>query len=141
VSFMTWREAPGTHWIGGLVGPRFSQDAVEKKMNSASTRNRTPILRRTNNPVTELPQSTSCRLMSMLSFLQVSPTTILYNFLCPCACCIFLGRPARYLTNFLYSKYTGRSDGLRNRLPAFDSRQGQEIVVVTAASRLTLRSN
>jgi hypothetical protein len=29
--FIPWEIAPGTHWIGGLVGPRAGPDVVEKR--------------------------------------------------------------------------------------------------------------
>jgi hypothetical protein len=29
--FNPWENVPGTHWIGGWVGPRAGLDAVEKK--------------------------------------------------------------------------------------------------------------
>jgi hypothetical protein len=37
-----WNRAPGTHWIGGWVGPRASLDDVEKKKFIEFIGTRTP---------------------------------------------------------------------------------------------------
>jgi len=48
VSFTSGRltpseRTPGTHWIGGWVGPRAGLDTVSKRNISASAANRTPM--------------------------------------------------------------------------------------------------
>jgi hypothetical protein len=47
--FTPWERAPGTHWIGGWVGPRTVLDAVVKR--------KIPSPRRESNPRTPIVQS------------------------------------------------------------------------------------
>jgi hypothetical protein len=42
--FTVGERAPGTHWIGGWVGPRASVKAVAKKKNPCPAGNRTPVV-------------------------------------------------------------------------------------------------
>jgi len=41
---LTWRKRPGTHWIGGWVGPRASMNAVAGRNIPASAGNGTPVV-------------------------------------------------------------------------------------------------
>jgi hypothetical protein len=42
--FISSERAPGTHWIGGWVGPRDGLDVVEKRKTSSPAGNRTPAV-------------------------------------------------------------------------------------------------
>jgi hypothetical protein len=42
--FTPEERAPGTHWLGGWVGPKVGLDVVANKQNSTPAMNRTPVV-------------------------------------------------------------------------------------------------
>jgi hypothetical protein len=61
---LTQERAPGTHWIGGWVGPRAVLDAVVKK--------KIPSLRRESNPRTPIIQPAAQRVLLSYHRLKLS---------------------------------------------------------------------
>jgi len=50
--FIPWERAPGTHWIGGWVGPKAGLDTV--------VRRKIPSLYRDSNPRSSSPKFITC---------------------------------------------------------------------------------